>query len=120
MREVTMYGITATVHQEEPLSDKFELFMKAIADAGGVAEYFELDRDHAVPSRLLKDQHAELMEKYPDRWVVMGDDGLVCVADSHEEALEEVDRRGIRRGHVRIKFMDTNPPILIPTAWRLE
>ena len=120
MRKVTMYGITATVHQEGPLSDNFELLMKAISDAGGVTEYFELDRDRGAPSRLLKDQWAELMEKYPDRWIVMGDDGLVCVADSHEEALVEVDRRGISRNHVRIEFMDTNPPILIPTAWRLE
>ena len=120
MRKVTMYGITATIHQEEPLSDNFELLMKAIADAGGVREYFELDRDHGAPSRLLQDQWAELMEKYPDRWVVMGDDGLVCVADSLDEALAEVDRRGISRRHTEIEFMDTNPPILMPAAWRPE
>ena len=117
MRKETIHGIEVTIHNDEPVSDAVREFTKMIADAGGPAKFFETDRDHWKPFNLMKERHAELMEKYPDKWVVMGDDGLICTGDSREEVCKVVDDLGIRRDHVRIKFMDTNPPIMIPTAW---
>ena len=74
--------------------------------AAGMREY------HEIVVRMRSEQ-AELIKKYPDRWVAMGRDGALAVGDSMKEVLEEVERQGVDRGETVVEFLDTSPPLLI-------
>ena len=63
-------------------------------------------------SRLTK-EHPYLMEKYPDKWIAMGKDGVVAAGDTKGEVFQAVDRRGIVRSDTVVEFIDTDPPVLI-------
>ena len=54
-----------------------------------------------------------LLEKHPDRWVVMGKDGLLAVGDSEEDVYQAVVKQGLHRSDVVVEYLDTDPPVLI-------
>ena len=59
------------------------------------------------------EEHAGLIEQYPDRWVAVGLDGLLAVGDSEDEVFKAIDDRGIPRSDAVVEFLDTDPPVLI-------
>ena len=61
----------------------------------------------------MSEEHAGLIEQYPDRWVAVGLDGLLAVADSEDEIFKAIDDKGIPRSDVVVEFLDTDPPMLI-------
>ena len=65
-------------------------------------------------------EHAALIEKFPDQWVVVGLDGLLAVGNSEDEVLQAIDDRGIVRSDVVVEFLDTDPPVLIFDHWPLR
>ena len=67
-----------------------------------------------VLERLLDEQDA-LTHKYPRKWAVMGEDGLIVVSDSFDEAVTEIKGRGISRDDVQVEYLDPNPqPMMTP------
>ena len=54
-----------------------------------------------------------LLEKHPDRWVAMGEDGLLAVGDSEEDVYEAIVKQGLHRPVVVVEYLDTVPPVLI-------
>ena len=54
-----------------------------------------------------------LMKKHPDKWVAMADEEIVTVAESLQDALDELDRRGIRRADAVVEFLNTRPRNMI-------
>ena len=54
-----------------------------------------------------------LRERYPDRWVAFGGQGVVAVGETLCAVLDEVERLGLGRRDVVIEHLDTNPPVLI-------
>ena len=61
----------------------------------------------------IADEHSRLVDKYPDKWVAMGKDGIVAAGATRGEVLEAVDRTGIARSDTVVEFIDTDPPVLI-------
>ena len=61
----------------------------------------------------MSEEHAALIEQYPDRWVAVGLDGLLAVGESQDEVLQTIDDKGIPRSDVVVEYLDTNPPVLI-------
>ena len=70
------------------------------------------DEFHKVIIRL-DQEHAGLMEKYPDKWVAMGKDGVIAVGDSMEEVFAEVESAGLSGSEFEVEFLDSEPPDLI-------
>ena len=80
---------------------------------GGVEAYQERFAEHGRASaRLIRDWD-ELRERYPDRWVAVGPDGLLAAADNNESLLAEVRGRGFESGQFVVEFFDTTPAVLV-------
>jgi hypothetical protein len=78
--------------------------VKAMLD--GVGEF------HEVVLRMDKER-AALIEKYPDKWVAMGKDGVLAVGDSMEDVFVAVESRGLSGLEFEVEFLDTDPTALI-------
>ena len=86
---------------------------EVIEGLGGVKALMdEMDEYHQIVARMRKERPS-LMERYPDKWVTMGQEGVLAVGDSMDEVLREVEARGLNGTDVEIEFMDTDPPLLI-------
>jgi len=54
-----------------------------------------------------------LTEKYPNRWVSMGKDGVVSIGDSIEEVVSATGTMGISTADVVVEYLDPDPETLI-------
>jgi hypothetical protein len=75
-------------------------------------------RDCAARSEILREKHSELMAKYPDQWVALGDNWEFVAANTHPEVMDKLKECGAYPPHSVIKRLETNPKRRIPTAWR--
>ena len=75
-------------------------------------------RDYSERSRILLENHSELIAKYPDQWVALGDNWEFVVADSLDEMLVKLKECGAYPPNSAARRLETNPPRRIPTAWR--
>ena len=75
-------------------------------------------RDCAARSKILHDNHKELLAKYPDQWIAFGDNWKIVAADTHAEVLEKLRAAGGYSPHSVIQRLEVNPPRRIPTVWR--
>ena len=86
---------------------------EVILGDGGVEVFLrEMQEFHDTVTRLW-DEYDTLMEKYPDRWVVMGIDGVLAVCDSRKEVFSAVDPIRARGDAFIVEFLDTDPEPLI-------
>lgn len=84
-----------------------------IEDMGGVGAFIEdLAEFHDLHARMNR-QRPYLVEKYPDKWVVVGMNGVLAVEDSEDKALQAAENQGVCGSDVLVEFMDTDPPALI-------
>lgn len=63
-------------------------------------------------NRMTEDFDA-LMEKYPEKWVAVGKDGMIAVGDSPDEVVQEVEDQGFRRWEYMLEHLETDPVPLI-------
>ena len=91
-----------------------EDYMKEVIEGlgGSKALIDEMDQYHEIVARMRKER-SSLLERHPDKWVAMGQEGVLAVGDSMDEVLSEVEGRGLHGADVVIEFMDTDPPLLI-------
>ena len=61
----------------------------------------------------MNEVYTDLLDQYPDKWVALADSDVLAVGDSMDEALSAMENLGIDRSAAVVRFMDTNPPILI-------
>ena len=91
-----------------------ESYIKTLVEnLGGAQELVDGIREYSEIVARMRSERASLMEKYPDRWIAIGKDGVLAVGDSMEDVLEEVERQGVREADVVVEFLDTDPPLLI-------
>ena len=72
----------------------------------------EMDEYHQIVARMRKERPS-LVERHPDKWVAMGQKGVLAIGDSIDEVLMEVEGQGLHGADVVIEFLDTDPPLLI-------
>ena len=90
-----------------------EYARKVFEEMGGLEVFLrEMEEFHDAVTRLW-DEHDTLMEKYPDKWVVMGKDGVISVCDSRKELLSAIEPVRARGDAFIVEFMDTNPESLV-------
>ena len=63
--------------------------------------------------RYLGDHWDELLKQYPNHWVAVYRKEVIAAASTQEELIKQVSDKGHRPGKIAMKFLDTNPPILI-------
>ena len=91
-----------------------EAYIRQIIEEAGGFQAFSKQMDDFRDCQIRLDkERAALTEKYPDKWVAMGKDGVVAVSDSHLGLLAEIDEQGLRRDAVAIRRLYTNPPLLM-------
>ena len=75
-------------------------------------------RDYSERDQLLIDNHDELIAKYPDQWVALGDNWEFVVADTHAALLDKLRECGAHPPHSATLRLELDPPRRIPTLWR--
>ena len=91
-----------------------EAYVKSVIEnLGGAQELVDGIREYSEIVARMRSERASLMEKYPDRWIAIGKDGVLAVGDSMEDVFEEVESQGVREADVVVEFLDTDPPLLI-------
>ena len=73
----------------------------------GMAEFYKA-------ATRLWDEHDALVEKYPDKWVDMGKDGVVAVCDSLKEAHSAADSARSYGSKCVTEFLNSDPEPLVP------
>ena len=88
--------------------------MKEIVNKLGRAKTLmdEMDEYHEIVARMRKERPS-LVERHPDKWVAMGQKGVLAIGDSMDEVLREVESRGLHGADVVIDFLDTDSPLMI-------
>ena len=86
---------------------------EVILGDGGVEVFLkEMQEFHDAVTRLW-DEYDALMEKYPDKWVAMGKDGIIAVSDSRKEVFSAIAPVRARGDAFIVEFLDTNPESLV-------
>ena len=70
-------------------------------------------RQFGEDCKYLGDNWDKLLEQYPDRWVAVYCKKVIAVALTQEELIRLVSDHGIRPAKTAMKFLNTNPPILV-------
>ena len=91
-----------------------ETYVKEVIEGLGGAKALmdEMDEYREIVARMRKER-TDLLERHPDKWVAMGQEGVLAVGESMDEVLSEVEGRGLHGADLVIEFMDTDPPLLI-------
>ena len=89
-------------------------YVKEVIEGLGGAKVLmdEMDEYHEIVARMRKERPS-LVERHPDKWVAMGQKGVLAVGNSMDEVLREVEGRGLHGADVVIEFLDTDPPLLL-------
>ena len=89
-------------------------YVKEVIEGLGGAKALmdEMEEYHEIVAYMRK-KRPSLMERHPDKWAAMGQEGVLAVGDSIDEVLSEVESRGLHGADVVIEFLDTAPPLLI-------
>lgn len=58
-------------------------------------------------------QEKRLLEQYPQQWVAFYDGKVQAHGPTHETVLKEVEKRGLPKGRVIIRFLDQSERPLI-------
>ena len=89
-------------------------YVKGVIEGLGGAKVLmdEMDEYHQIVAHMRKERPS-LVERYPDKWVAMGQKGVLAIGDSMDEVLRELESRGLNGADVVIEFLDTDPPLLI-------
>ena len=64
-------------------------------------------------SKRFEAEQAVLVEQYPYKWVIMGEEGLLAVRDTFQETREYVRDNNLKNPRFLVKYLDPNPPVLI-------
>jgi len=86
---------------------------KIIEENGGVAAIHAGLKDFEQRAKLMNTIHDDLVKKYPNQWVALLRGGKMCVGDTLTELMSEIDEKGLDRTSAFIKYMATDPPLMI-------
>ena len=64
-------------------------------------------------ARVLSSNQPRLINEYPDQWVAVSDSTVVAHGKSLDNVLRKVDRKGVRRSDVIVRFIERTQRTLI-------
>ena len=80
---------------------------------GGVEALLEGREEFREAVLRMNRERGTLMELYPDKWVAVGRNGVIAVADSLEDVLAGVESADLRDSEFEVEFLDTDPADLL-------
>lgn len=86
---------------------------EVLAALGDPAQIARELHEYAEDAESFSSQYGDILLKHPDRWVAFYHREVRTSAGSHEALLALIDNAGLPRDGTLIRFMDTDPPILI-------
>ena len=97
---------------KKPTAEEF--LRKAVEELGGPNAWDDGMAEFYKAATRLWDEYDVLVEKYPDKWVAVGKEGVVAVCDSFDEAHSAVEPARSRGSKFVIEFLnaDSEPLIL--------
>ena len=100
-------------HQEPPRQLSKEEEEELIERLGGAEAIRQSLADfREVTDRFRRDEKG-LIDQYPNKWAVVGKDGLIAAFDSLEEAGAFARANGLQNPHFVIEYLDPDPPLLV-------
>ena len=63
--------------------------------------------------RRFEAERSVLLEEYPYKWAIIGEEGLLAVRDTFQETREYVRDYNLKNPGFLVKYLDPNPPVLI-------
>ena len=88
------------------MDNSSELMIEALGGAKGIRVLLE-DRQSMFVEFWAA--YSSLLERYPDKWVAWGKEGVVGVSDSQDSLLSEIRSKNITANDVMVEFLDTDP-----------
>ena len=79
-----------------------------------LAEKGAMNGDCTARYKLLNQHRAELLAKYPDQWVALGDNWVFVAAETRQGVREKLVECGAYTQYSAIVRLETNPPHRIP------
>ena len=80
---------------------------------GGQEAIFKAMSDYQQVLERMDHEQDVLVRKYPNKWVVMGQEGFLVATDTLIEAREFADENGLKNPDILFRYLDPNPPALI-------
>jgi len=70
-------------------------------------------RSFRKSAMVLSSKHPRLIIRYPKQWVAVYEGKTIAVGRTLNSALREVDKKGIQREHVIVRYIDKNQRTMI-------
>lgn len=86
-----------------------EIYREMIEEAGGFDSLMQGMQTFDSLVRKMHSERTDLLEKYPDRWVAIGLDGVIAVTSTLEELIAQIRDKGIADGEYYHDYMNTEP-----------
>ena len=99
-----------TRQSDGPSADDFE---EILAQLGGVQALRDDPNDFRKAVQRLWNERDLLIERYPNKWVSMGKDGVVSIGESIEEVVSATEAKGVSTADVIVELLDPEPEALI-------
>ena len=90
-----------------------EFLRKAVEELGGPTVWDDGMAEFYKAATRLWDEYDALMEKYPDKWVAVGKDGVLAVCDSLKEAHSAAELARSHGSQCVIEFLNSDPEPLV-------
>ena len=90
-----------------------EFLRKAVEELGGPTAWDDGVVDFYKAANRLWDEYDVLVERYPDKWVAMGQDGVLAVCDSLKEAHSAAELTRYHGSQCVIEFLNSDPAPLV-------
>ena len=70
-------------------------------------------RNFQRSAQAFSSNHPRLIDEHPDQWVAVSDSDVVAHGDNLDTVLRQVDRKGLRRSDVIVRFIERTRRTLI-------
>ena len=100
-------------HRKPPKSLSEEEKEELIERLGGAEALKKSFADAREVSTRFRQDWKVLIEQYPNKWVIVGKDGLIAAVDSPEEARDIARKNDLESSQFMIQYLDPDPPKLI-------
>jgi hypothetical protein len=80
---------------------------------GGQEAIFKAMSDYQQVLERMDHEQDVLVRKYPNKWVVMGQEGFLVATDTLIEARKFAEENGLKNPDILFRYLDPDPPALI-------
>ena len=69
--------------------------------------------DFSETAQILSSEHPRMIEQYPKQWIALYQGVVRAQASTYHSVLEELQKKGLPKEHMIVRFIDRNPRTMI-------